>query len=66
MEKDFKIKLAIDNGLTYTGNNNEDGEPEFIGTEKQWDNFNESLEGDRLGEINGVDPDEERDNLQNN
>ena len=34
-----KIMLGKYAGLTSTGKLNEDGEPEFIGTEKQWEDY---------------------------
>jgi len=34
-----KIMLGKYAGLTSTGKLNEDGEPEFIGTEKQWKDY---------------------------
>ena len=34
-----KIMLGEYAGLTSTGKLNEDGEPEFIGTEKQWEDY---------------------------
>ena len=41
MTKEQIIKVATDLGLKYTGDSDEDGRPEFIGTEKQWEKFNE-------------------------
>jgi uncharacterized phage-like protein YoqJ len=39
MTKEQIIKIANEIGLTYSGDDN-DGLPEFIGTDKQWEEFN--------------------------
>jgi hypothetical protein len=44
VELEFKKKELADRlGMTYAGLNN-DGEPEFIGTDRQWKEFNSLIE----------------------
>ena len=43
-----KIMLGKYAGLTSTGKLNEDGEPEFIGSEKQWEDYEGIMHEDVL------------------